>query len=112
MWPDGADFVAGEPNWRRHTLTTPLIIDLIQGGDMAAPVRQEILNRANAIARACGRRDGLTLDGFLYREHAPDLWMLSLNLGTSRNQPAPGETPGPDCLPWWIVRKPPPSQPT
>ena len=111
IWPDGANFTAEEPNWRRHTLTTPLIIDLTQG-DLAAPVRQEILNRANAIARACGRRDGLTLDGYLYREHMPDLWTLSNNLGTGNQQAAPGETPGPECLPWWIVRKPPPFQPT
>ncbi len=108
VWPDGAPFDAGETAWRKHTLTSGLILPDDDAVDPQTWLCEETLKRCNAIARHRSRQTGTRLDGTPHSDDGPDEWMLSVNLGKNLDHPAGNEKPSPSCLPWWIVRKPPP----
>ena len=107
VWPDGATFSEGEDNWQPHTLTAGLTLPALAGADLDAWLRNQILDRANAIARQWGRTTGFRLDMSDYVDSDPDYWTISANVMSDDFRRAPSEDPGPPGLPWWIVRSPP-----
>ncbi|MEI9905230.1 MAG: hypothetical protein WDN06_15710 [Asticcacaulis sp.] len=107
IWPDGAPYVAGEADWQTHTLTVPFPFSLVDDVEPIDWIHEEVLHAVNAITRAYGEKTGRQFDGQPYNTEAPAHWSLSANLDTETQGPAAGEIPGPPCLPWWIVRKPP-----
>ncbi len=108
IWPDGAPYVAGEADWQAHTLSVPFPFSLIADVEPIDWIHDEVLHAVNAITRAYGEKTGRQFDGQPYNAEAPAHWSLSASLDTETQAPAAGEIPGPPCLPWWIVRKPPP----
>ena len=108
IWPDGAPYTASEAGWRAHTLTAPIPFSPDDDVDPTEWMREESLHGVNAITRAHGAKTGYRHDHQPYAAGDPDYWSLSANAWSETQAPATGETPGPDCLPWWIVRQPPP----